>query len=199
MTTTAAARTLGATCAVLLLAACGPATREDRGAPEVIHDEEAGGYYTEEYVTTDLSLLDGELAGVPVTATGVLVEGQFTDPADRVPIPAPDDYWIHAAIDVDPAVAGDLVDAAVPVGGEGPVGEGDPADPVPVAEITPLLVDPVEQAMRDCPGGWFTVDPLTPPGEEDTDGKHHTTTGLRVSATFACRGGDQVLVAMHET
>lgn len=177
----------GLLAAQLLLAACAPEPERDETA--WVHDQQANLYYLPEDASTELDELDDDLLALADASTGTWIDGRFTDPHAREWIPAQDDYWIQAVVELEPAQAEELVARA----GENPTA-------VEAEEVRAAIVAPVEEAMTDCDEDWVAIDPLTPldTDEEESTTTNLTPTGMMVSTAVACPGTGQVIVELRQ-
>lgn len=178
---------VGILAAQLLLAAC--AAEREPDEPTWVHDQQADLYYLPEDASTELDELDDDLPALADASTGTWIDGRFTDPHAREWIPAQDDYWIQAVVELEPAQAEELVARA----GENPTA-------VEAEEVRAAIVAPVEEAMTDCDEDWVAIDPLTPldTDEEESTTTNLTPTGMMVSTAVACPGTGQVIVELRQ-
>lgn len=174
----------GLLAAQLLLAACAP--EPERDEPAWVHDQQANLYYLPGDASTKLDELDDDLPALADAPAGTWIDGRFTDPHAREWIPAQDDYWVQAVVELDPAQAAELVTR-----------EGDDPATVEAVEVRAAAVAPVEEVMADCEEDWVAIDPLTPLGEESTT-TNLTPTGMMVSTAAACPGTGQVVVELRQ-
>lgn len=138
--------------------------------------------------------------------SGMSVAGQFTDPNDRVPLPAQDDYWRQSVMVVGTATVTGLIDEATAArasdgGGdtETLTGEGTEPTNAPAGTraadevISGTLVEPLEAEAGQCESDWillgqtFTADP------GDTI-RPITADGLVITMAAVCEGGDRIVV-----
>src|SRR5699024_3872280 len=97
-----APRALAASLALLVVLSCCRFGGTDRGEPEWEHDAEAERYYRPGLVLQGPELLEEHFPSLAEATPRALAEGRFTDPAERVPIPAPDDHWWQAVVQRSP-------------------------------------------------------------------------------------------------
>lgn len=178
---------VGILAAQLLLTACVP--EPERDEPAWVHDQQADLYYLPEDASTELDALDDDLPALADAPTGTWIDGRFTNPEGREGIPAQDDYWVQAVVELDPAQAEALV-----------AREGDDPATVEAEDLRTGIVAPVEEAMTDCDEDWVAIDPLTPldTDEEESTTTNLTATGMMVSTAVACPGTGQVIVELRQ-
>lgn len=126
--------------AVLALPACtaGP----QRPAQEWTRDEDSGLYYREGLVAQSDDPIREHLPELTGYSAVTWTDGRLTDPEGREALPAPDDAWWQAVVDLEPEEAAQLSGAAPPVGED---------------EVRARIVPPLEQALRPCTGTWQDV------------------------------------------
>lgn len=190
---TSSTRRRGAACLALaalaaaVLAGCDDGGAGPRDADDGWrYDMAAGVYYQVDGLSSDPGLLRARLPALGPDVEGSWIEGRRTNPHDRVPIPAQDDYvWQTVAV-VGPARTAELVAkrATTDTG----------QDVVSDAELRRELVAPLEGSAGMCPRGWAPVQAGTP------EAPSRTAEGSDwISLAVACPGGDRVVVLTHDT
>ncbi|WP_341854739.1 hypothetical protein [Brachybacterium sp. GPGPB12] len=122
-----------------------------------------------------------------------VAEGRFTDPYERVPFPAQDDYWWQAVIELEPAQVDELVSATAAAGASDHGGAGAP-EPVSEDEVLDALVPTLEGEVQDCPGGWVDVSPAL----AQEKGPDVSDAGDLLELTAVCAGGSQPLTSARD-
>lgn len=190
-------RTRGASFAVLtvlVLAGCGLLGTGPEPEPEWAEDPDSGRFYRPGVVLPSLDLLQEhfpELAGVH---GATLAEGRFTDPRERVPIPAPDDHWWQAAV---PLEEGQIDHLLRPLE-EPDASDGGGAVTAPQTltdqEVRAVLVPTIEAEVAPCPGGWL---PVTEGLAPESSG-NHTAAGDMIELAALCEDTAELVIAAND-
>lgn len=184
------AATVSATVAVLALAGCGLLGGSDRGGSELEHDEESGRYFHPELVTQSTALIDEHFPQITEVQDLTISEGRFTDPDERVVIPAPDDYWWQAVIGL-PTEEIDGLHRAARAAQESDGGTGSAPEVMSDQELFEIIVPTLETVIPPCPSGWIPVDrALADSGI--------TEAGDMLEAAVLCEGGSHLIIAAHD-
>lgn len=162
-------------------------------------------WYTPAEVTEDPAAITAKLPQLQVTG-GIYLDGRFTDPSDRVPVPAQDDYWWQAVIVVGEEQVAGLIDkafaaAASDGGGEGVVltGEGTGTMNEPAGTraddsvIRGVLMDPLQSQAGQCPTDWILLG-NTFTADETYTNSPVTADRLVITTAAMCEGGDRIVV-----
>ena len=139
--------------AALALSGCGLHGGPDRQDPEWVHDPQAERYFRPGLLMQGPELLEEHFPEVADASPRRLTEGRFTDPAERVPIPAPDDYWWQAVVQLSAEQAAELRSDSADDQAGGELGA------VPESEVLSLLVPTLESELVPCEGEWASVLP----------------------------------------
>lgn len=145
---------LAAALGVLLLGGCALIPGGDRDEPDWVYDEESARYYRPDLVSQSTELVEEHFPTLGEVAPVTIADGRFTDPADRAPIPAPDDYWWQAVIELDAEQRDAMIARA-----EGTAGALTALEPVTPETIGAILIPTLDGEVEDCPGGWVDVQP----------------------------------------
>jgi hypothetical protein len=157
----ASAWTRGVTAALLaaaMLTGCGLVGGTDRRDPEWAHDEGSGRYYRPGLVMQSADLVEEHFPMLAEHGPVAAVDGRFTDPDERVPFPAQDDYWWQAAVRLEPDQVEALL-AASAAAGASDLGGADEPRTVPAAEVREVLVPTLEAGLEPCEEDWVPVMP----------------------------------------
>lgn len=207
--------TVLAATAGLLLVGCGPfeglperSPTSDPAAP--VQDLATGRWFSPEAVTEESTGMQERLPQVEVTS-GIALEGQFTDPHDRVPIPAQDDYWWQAVVVVGQEQVAQLIGeahaaAASDGGGEEEPLTGPDADTANApagtraedSVVQGRVMGPLEEAAGTCPTDWILLHSTFTADESDTI-RPVTADGLVIVMAAVCEGGDRIVVDARES
>lgn len=188
-----AAAALGAAALVLTSSACGGVTLRDpteKVVEEKVGDPPTTVYYRAGSLDTTQAVVDARL---PRLAGGEAhwVEGQFTDPGDRVPMPAQDDYWWQAVVRVSPAKAREFIRGTSPA--QVPPESG--TDGVLTdAQVRAQIVRPLQGPAGTCNDHWRAVTVGNPEKPEYT-----VQGGDYISVAAACEATGVVVVSTHDT
>ncbi|EWS81518.1 hypothetical protein BF93_16980 [Brachybacterium phenoliresistens] len=141
----------GAVLLALALSACLPGLSPGGGRAEEewALDEPSGLYYRPDLIAQSVGPVEEHFPQLTDVAEVRWTEGRATDPQDRAPIPAPDDGWWQAAIDLGPDGVGELGAAASDGGGDAAV--------LDESAVREQIVPTVEHSVRECPGPWKDV------------------------------------------
>ena len=181
--------------AALLLGGCTLAGGEERRSsdPEWLYDEEA-----ERYVARDsVQELDGPVRehfpSVGEVGTVVFAEGRFTDPHERMPFPAQDDYWWQSVAELDPEQVDTLIAQTLATGASD-VGGADAPETLPEAQVRALMVGPLEGEIEECDGDRIDVTPaLTESGYAN-----RSAAGDLIELAVVCAGGTQLVSSARD-
>lgn len=156
-----------------------------RSHPEWEHDADSGRYYRPGHVLQGPELLEEHYPALAEASPRALTEGRYTDPGERVPIPAPDDHWWQAVVQLSPEEAEALRSEAASEEG------GDALEAVPESELLALLVPPLEGELEPCGSGWLSVGPaLARHGSTDL-----SEAGDLIELAALCPSSDQVVTS----
>lgn len=184
----------GALLAAALLGGCGLGGADtDRDEPDWVRDEASERYYQPDLVGHSPELVEEHFPVLEGVGAVTIAEGRFTDPYERVPFPAQDDYWWQAAIELEPAQVDELVSATAAAGASDH-GGADAPEPVTEDEVLDALVPTLEGEVQDCPGGWVDVSPALAQ-EKGPDG---SDAGDLLELTAVCAGGSQLLTSARD-
>jgi len=141
----------GAVLLALSLSACLPglSSGEGRTEEEWALDEPSGLYYRPDLIAQSADPVEEHFPRLTDIAAVRWTDGRVTDPQGRAPIPAPDDGWWQAAIDLGPEGVGELGAAASDGGGDAAVLEE--------SALREQIVPTVEHYVEECPGPWKDV------------------------------------------
>ena len=168
-------RTMPVLALAALLTGCGawpgsaPESPLDEEAVTWQYDEASRRWYVPASVMTQQETVHEALPTIEPTL-GVWTEGRFSDPGERIAMPAPDDYWIQLVVQLDPQATQSLIADSV--------GETVPADDV-AAELVPTM----EHAAATCEGGW--IDAVEALRMSDSSAPH-LGTGAMISLAAIC-------------
>lgn len=184
------AATASVTVAVLALAGCGLLGGSDRGGSEMEYDEESGRYFHPELVTQSTALIDEHFPQITEVQDLTISEGQFTDPDERVVIPAPDDYWWQAVIGLK-AEEIDSLWRAGRAAQKSDGGTGSAPEVMSDEELFAIIVPALEAVIPSCPSGWIPVGRVLAESEI-------TEAGDMLEAAVLCEGGSHLIIAAHD-
>ena len=129
-----------------LLPGCGawpggaPASPLDEETVTWQYDKASRRWYVPAGVMTQQETIHEALPTIEPTL-GVWTEGRFSDPGERISLPAPDDYWIQLVVQLDPQARQSLIaDSA--------------DDTVPADDVAAELVPTMDPAAGTCEDGW---------------------------------------------
>lgn len=216
-TRSGSARVVATAAVVLALTAClpqgFPGQRQPSADPSApVQDPVTERWYTPSDLVDGTEMIHEQFPDLEVQS-GKSIAGRFTDPHDRMPIPAQDDYWRQSVIVVGTETVTELVAAAQaaaasdagggeaeaePLTGEGTHPMNSPAGTRADDEvIRGVLVAPLEEEAGECGSDWillgesFTADP------GDTI-RPVTSDGLVITMSAVCEGGDRIVVDARE-
>lgn len=191
--TTARALT-GALLAAALLGGCGPMGGDtDRDEPEWVRDEPSERYFRPDLVVHSPELVEEHFPVLEGVGAVTIAEGRFTDPYERVPFPAQDDYWWQAVIELEPEQVDELLSGAAAAAASDHGGAGAP-EPITEDEVLDALVPTLEGEVQDCPGGWVDVSPAL----AQEKGPDVSDAGDLLELTAVCAGGSQLLTSARD-
>ena len=182
--------------AALLLGGCtlvGGGEEQRSSDPDWLYDEEA-----ERYVARDsVQDLDGPVRehfpSLGEVGTVVFVEGQFTDPHERFPFPAQDDYWWQSVTELEPEQVDTLIAQTLATGASD-LGGADAPETLPESQVRALMVGPLESEIEDCDGDRIDVTPaLTEPGYAN-----RSAAGDMIELAVVCEGGTQLVSSARD-
>lgn len=110
-----------------------------------------------------------------------------------MPIPAPDDYWWQAVIELEPSQVDELLTATAATGASD-LGGAEAPGPVAEEEILAELVPTLEGEMQDCPGGWVDVMPAL----VQESGTNISDAGDLLDLTVVCADGTQLITSARD-
>lgn len=176
--------------AALLLGGC-TAPGSNMRDPEWVHDEDVGGYYRPDFATHSPELVEEHFPVLGEVGAVTVLDGRFTDPHGREWIPAQDDYWWEATIELEPGTVEELIAEAGTTSG---TGSPEPPEALTVEAVRTVLVAPLEERLEECPGGWIDATPaLTEPGHAN-----RTAAGDIIQLAAVCEGGTQLVIAARD-
>lgn len=162
-------------------------------------------WYTPAEVTEDPAAITAKLPQLQVTG-GISLDGRFTDPYDRVPVPTPDDYWWQAVVVVGEEHVAEMIDRASAAtasdgGGDGEVltGEGTSTMNEPAGTraddsvISGVLMGPLQEQVGQCPTDWILLG-NTFTADETYTNSPVTADRLVITTAAVCEGGDRIVV-----
>jgi hypothetical protein len=165
----------------------------DRGEPEWVHDADSKRYYRPGLVVQSTELVEEHFPVLGTPGSVTVAEGRFTDPYERAPIPAPDDYWWQAVIELELSQV-ERLRGATADSGTSDIGGAEAPEPVADEQVLAELVPSLEGELQDCAGGWVDVTPaLTEPGYAD-----RSAAGDGIELAVVCEGGTQLLTSAHD-
>ena len=182
--------------AALLLGGCtlvGGGEEQRSSDPDWLYDEEA-----ERYVARDsVQDLDGPVRehfpSLGEVGTVVFVEGQFTDPHERFPFPAQDDYWWQSVTELEPEQVDTLIAQTLATGASD-LGGADAPETLPESQVRALMVGPLESEIEDCDGDRIDVTPaLTESGYAN-----RSAAGDMIELAVVCEGGTQLVSSARD-
>lgn len=189
---------IGAAVTALVLSGCGLLGGDERepgrgGDPEWVLDEDSERYYRPDLVVHSTELIEEHFPVLEVPTSATIAEGRFTDPSERVPIPAPDDYWWQSVTVLDLGQADTLMARALP-GGASDLGGSAGPESLPDREVRTMMVGPLEPGIEDCDGDWIDVTPaLTEPGYTG-----RSAAGDIIELAVVCESGTQLITSAHD-
>ncbi|GAB4096995.1 hypothetical protein GCM10028787_24700 [Brachybacterium horti] len=183
----------GAVLTAALLTGCDLLGGTDREVDDWSYDEDSDRYYRPGQVTHSPDLVDEHVPVLEDVAAVTIAEGRFTDPAEREPIPAPDDYWWQAVIELEPTQVDELLTATAAAGASDHGGAAS-ADPVPEEDVLTTLVPSLEGEVQDCPGGRVDV---TSALARDS-GTNISDAGDLLDLAVVCAGGTQLITSARD-
>lgn len=193
---------------ILVLAAC-DLTGGSR--PSFEQDAPTGKYYEPAKVDRTAAGVTVQLPDLPVEGA-VSLEGRFSDPDQRAPIPAQDDHWWQAVVELSPEQSAKMLQAATtaaskPGAGQPHENEGDdahldnagPMDTADDAAIRARIVAPLESALPEqCGEDWVLLGTASPElGDEVGFGQRLAGGDILVVAAL-CPGKDVLALDAHE-
>lgn len=158
-----------------------------------MRDEASERYFRPDLVGHSPELVEEHFPVLEGVEAVTVAEGRFTDPYERVPIPAQDDYWWQAVIELEPAQVDELVSATAAAGASDH-GGADAPEPVTEDEVLDALVPTLEGEVQDCPGGWVDVSPAL----AQEKGPDVSDAGDLLELTAVCAGGLQLLTSARD-
>lgn len=159
---------------------------------QCVHDEDSERWFLPGSLTGSSELVAEHLPTLQTSSGLTLIDGQFTDPHERVPLPAQDDYWWQAVVTLAPAEVEKLATTAQAVAASGSIG-GVP-ERLDDGELRSAIVGSLEEEISPCPAEWLTVTPvLTQPGYAN-----RTAAGDGLEVLAICPGGDQLIVSAFD-
>ena len=192
-----AARGVLAAAVLLSLTGClslgdGDGQREQETADLPIEDPDSGRFYFPEALpeAEATALLAEHLPVLPPAAALTVHDGQYTDPAERVPLPAQDDYWWQAVVELESAEVAELLEIMRSTGTSDGGGLYDEA-PSTDEDLLTTIVPPLEEHIDSCPAGWVDVTgAFTEDGYPD-----RSAGGDLLQEARVCEGGTQLIIA----
>ncbi len=189
---------IGAAVTALVLSGCGLLGGDERepgrgGDPEWVLDEDSERYYRPDLVVHSTELIEEHFPVLEVPTSATIAEGRFTDPYERVPIPAPDDYWWQAVIELEPSQVDELLALAAASGASDLGGAGSPG-PVTEEHVLAEVVPTLEGEVQDCEGGWIDVMPAL----AQSSGTNISDAGDLLDLTVVCEGGTQLITSARD-
>lgn len=192
---TGRARTAAAAALVaVLLGGCGVlGGGTDRGEPEWVRDPDSERYYRPGLVVQSTELVEEHFPVLEDPGPTTIAEGRFTDPSERVPIPAPDDHWWQAVIELEPPQVRELLDATA-ASGASDLGGAEAPEPVTEEQVLAELVPTLEGELEDCAGGWVDVMPAL----AQESGTNISDAGDLLDLAVACTDGTQLVTSARD-
>jgi hypothetical protein len=192
-----AARGILAAAALLSLTGClslgdGDGQREQETAGLPVEDPDSGRFYFPDALpeAEATAVLAEHLPALPPAAALTVHDGQYTDPAERVPLPAQDDYWWQAVVELESAEVAELLEIMRSTGTSDGGGLYDEA-PSTDDDLLTTIVPPLEELIGSCPAGWVDVTgAFTEDGYPDRSAGGDLLQEVRV-----CEGGTQLIIA----
>ena len=178
----------------LTLVGCSLLGTSPEREPEWAEDPGSGKYYRPGVVLETTDLLEEHFPELGGVQEATLAEGQFTDPYERVPIPAPDNYWWQAALELDPAAVDQLLERPPAAASDGGGGVASEPDTLTDDEVRDALVPTIEEQISACPGGWIDVPAALLTG----DSSNHTAAGDMIEVAALCTDTAQLAIAAHD-
>lgn len=178
----------------LTLAGCSLTGASPERDKEWAEDPGSGKYYRPGVVLETTELLEEHFPELDGVQEATLAGGQFTDPYERVPIPAPDDYWWQAVLELGPAEVDQLLERLRAATSDGGGGVASEPDLLTDDEVSDALVPTIEEQISACPGGWIEVsEALTP-----DDHGNHTAAGDMIEMGALCEDTGQLMIAAND-
>lgn len=178
---------------VLALTGCSLLGTSRGGDPEWAEDPDSGRFFRPEIVMQSTELLQEHFPTLGGVQQAALTEGRFTDPSERVPIPAPDDHWWQAAVELDEQEVDRLLAAN---GGEASDGGGaSDAEQLSDDAVLTTVVPTIEDQINPCPGGWVEVGAALHP---EGDGQR-TAAGDMIEVAALCADSGQLAISARDT
>ncbi|MGY5764095.1 hypothetical protein ACXET9_02695 [Brachybacterium sp. DNPG3] len=147
-------------------------------------DEDSGRYYRTGLLELSSGTVREHFPSLTGLGTVTFADGSFTEPGGREILPAQDDYWWQARVELDPAVVAALIEDS-----------SSDAETIPDETLRLALVPTLEQGLPACPDGWVSVaDGLA----EDTASSDHSAAGDAIEVAAVCPGGDELVLALHD-
>ena len=181
--------------AVLALSGCMlPGTDRTREPePEWVEDAQTGRFYRPDDLQQSFELPEEHLPQLKGYAIAGVIDGRFTDPTERAPLPAPDDHWWQAVMVLRPEQTAQLVEQTGPkasdgggyTGSETATGED---------EMRELLVQPLEDLLEGCAGQWVSVAGVLSAEE----GYTRTAAGDNLEMALLCDSSGMLVTSAHD-
>ncbi|MGP9538658.1 hypothetical protein ACT3SP_11645 [Brachybacterium sp. AOP43-C2-M15] len=166
----------------------------DRGRePEWALDEDSDRYYRPGLVVQTPDLVHEHFPTLEDPGPVTIADGQFTDPEGRELIPAQDDYWWQATVQLEPAQVEELLESAA-ASGASDLDGSDAPETVSEDELLAVLVPTIEGELAPCEGDWISVEPAL--SRDDTSGI--TEAGDMLELAVVCEGGDQLVISARD-
>lgn len=177
---------------MLALAGCGLLGTSRGGAPEWAEDPDSGRFYRPEIIMQSTEVLQEHFPALDGVQQAALTEGRFTDPGERVPIPAPDDHWWQAAVELDEQEVERLLAAHDGEASDG--GGATDAELLSDEEVFTTVVPTIEDQITACPEGWIEVGAALHPGGEG----QRTAAGDMIETAALCADTGQLVLSAHD-
>lgn len=179
---------------VLVLAGCSLLSTAPEREPEWAEDPDSGKFYRPGVVLPSQDLLEEHFPELEGVQEATLADGRFTDPNERVPIPAPDDYWWQAAASLEDEQVDQLLRALE----EPDASDGGGLAPEPPThtdeEVRAIFVPTIEAEVSPCSDGWVAVGEVL--GTEDY--QHRTAGGDMIQLAALCADTAELVVAAND-
>lgn len=187
---------------VLVLAGCGLLGTAPERDSEWAKDPQSGKFFRPGVVLPSQDLLEEHFPELDGVQEATLTDGRFTDPDQRMPMPAPDDHWWQAAVSLAEEDAGRLANAAAEGAAdgaaEGEASDGGGSSPSPGSlsdqEVREILVPTIEERISPCPSGWIDVGGALAPGGDG----HRTAAGDMIQLAALCEGTAELVIAAND-
>lgn len=178
---------------VLVLAGCGLLGTASEREPEWAKDPDSGKFYRPGVVLPSQDLLEEHFPTLEGVQDATLADGRFTDPEERMPMPAPDDYWWQAAVSLGKEDAGRLADAATKTGASD---GGGSLSPVRLSdqEVREILVPTIEEQISPCSSGWIEMEGALAHGGYE----HRTAAGDMIQLAALCEDNAELVIAAND-